>query len=88
MRLTVSRSGGFAGLTRTWTIEVEQQPDQRAWLLLIEGLPWEDAPDAAAAPRPDRFVYDIRCAPHHARIGETELSGPWRELVDRVRAAG
>jgi len=93
MDVIVSRSGGFAGLRRVWRVDVEEQPDERAWRDLLGSLPWEadDEPQrssSAAAPgRPDRFVYEIQVQTHHVRLGETELDGAWRELVDRVRKA-
>ncbi|MCM6763678.1 hypothetical protein NB037_14750 [Rathayibacter sp. ZW T2_19] len=98
MDVIVSRSGGFAGLRRVWRVDVEEQPDERAWRELLGSLPWDedDAPRSSparaaslerAAGRPDRFVYEIQVQTHHVRLGETELDGAWRELVDRVRKA-
>lgn len=84
MDVIVSRSGGFAGLRRTWRVELDQQPDESEWRSLIDELPWNAAPSDPSA-QPDRFVYEIRVSTHHVRISETQLSGPWRELVDRVR---
>ncbi|NQX26766.1 hypothetical protein HQQ81_05300 [Microbacteriaceae bacterium VKM Ac-2854] len=86
MDVIVSRSGGFAGLRRTWRVELDQQPDEPAWLDLIDELPWNAAPTDQPA-HADRFVYEIRVSTHHVRISETQLSGPWRELVDRVKEA-
>ncbi|HEV7950699.1 MAG TPA: protealysin inhibitor emfourin [Glaciihabitans sp.] len=83
MRVTVTRSGGFAGLTQTWTITVDEQPDSADWAELIDRLPWGRRP--RSAPQPDRYVYDIRCARHRVTLPEQQLTGPWRELVDRVR---
>lgn len=85
MRITVVRSGGVAGLSREWTVVVEQQPDADAWHELLEHVPWEAPP--AEDGRPDRYVYRIRSSTHEVRVGESALEGPWRELVDRVRAA-
>lgn len=86
MDVIVSRSGGFAGLRRVWRVDVEQQPDERAWLDLLRSLPWDDS-DADSPGRADRFVYEIRVQTHRVRLGETELDGTWRELVDRVKKA-
>ncbi|KQQ04119.1 MULTISPECIES: protealysin inhibitor emfourin [unclassified Rathayibacter] len=89
MDVIVSRSGGFAGLRRVWRVDVTEQPDERSWLELLQSLPWaeSEAPRTAATGRPDRFVYEIRVQTHHVRLGETELDGAWRELVDRVKKA-
>lgn len=86
MRVTVVRSGGFAGLRATWEVRVEEQPDRREWRELVESLPWDDAPSEAPG-EPDRFVYRITCEHHEAVLGERALVDPWRAFVDRVRAA-
>ena len=83
MKVVVSRSGGFAGIRTTWEVQVDEQPDRSAWAELLDGLPWGAV--AEAAPQPDRYVYRIRCAPHEVVLGEQQVCGPWRELIDRVR---
>jgi hypothetical protein len=85
MEVEVIRSGGIAGLRLTWTVHVDDQPDPEEWELLIERLPWDDTP--AVAPEPDRYQYRIRCEPHEATLAERQLTGPWRDLVERVRDA-
>lgn len=93
MDVIVSRSGGFAGLRRVWRVDVDEQPDETAWRELLGSLPWDEDDSAqreqgrAAAGGPDRFVYEIRVQTHHVRLGETQLDGAWRELVDRVKKA-
>ncbi|BDZ53504.1 protealysin inhibitor emfourin [Agromyces marinus] len=99
MEVEVTRSGGFAGLRLTWTVQVEDQPDPEEWVLLVERLPWGRTPPVPA--EPDRFEYRIRCtgetasaaAPperaatqpeREATLAERQVTGPWRELVDRV----
>ena len=89
MRITITRSGGFAGLTQEWSVQIDDgSADEEQWRELIERLPW----DRAMRPRvgaptgeADRFVYRVRCAGREATIPERRLTGPWRELVDRVR---
>ncbi|MEX1079430.1 MAG: protealysin inhibitor emfourin [Homoserinimonas sp.] len=82
MIITVTRSGGFAGLSRVWSVHVEEQPDEEQWRELIDRLPW----DSTSAPdEPDRYVYRVRCAPHETVIPERKLAGPWRELVEKVQ---
>ena len=83
MDVIVSRSGGLAGLRLTWEVRVEEQPDPREWYLLIEEIPWSEA--RPVAPEPDRFVCRIRCEPHEATLADRQLTGPWRQLVDRVQ---
>jgi len=83
MKVIVSRSGGIAGIRRTWEVLVDDQPDFSDWLALIETLPWGEVP--RTAPQPDRFVYRIRCDARTAELAEPDLTGPWRELVERVQ---
>jgi hypothetical protein len=85
MIITVIRSGGFAGISREWSVQVEQQPDEDQWRELIDRLPWEGM--TTAPDEPDRYVYRVRCAPREAVIPERRLSGPWRELVEKVQGA-
>jgi hypothetical protein len=84
MKVVVSRSGGFAGIRVTWEVQVDEQPDAQRWVDFLEQLPWDDV--GGSDPKPDRYVYRIRFAPHEVVLPETQVSGPWRELVDRVKA--
>jgi len=90
--VTVTRTGGFAGLRRTW----RAQPDKTEapqWRALIDGCPWDaadphrDIPPAGA----DRYMWhvDARCgdAEREAALADPEVQGPWRQLIDAVRAA-
>ncbi|GGF02607.1 protealysin inhibitor emfourin [Mycetocola zhadangensis] len=91
MKVTVTRSGGFAGLSTRWEVRVDEQPDEDSWLLLLRDLPWDA--QRQVPPQPDRYIYRIRCEPvpaarpepREAVIPEQSLTGGWRELVDRVR---
>ncbi len=84
MKVIVSRSGGIAGIRITWEVRVDDQPDESTWLELLDTLPWNEVVESD--PRPDRYVYRIRCAPHEIVLAEPQVSGPWRELVERVQA--
>lgn len=86
--VAVVRSGGIAGLRRRWRVE-RAASDAERWIMLIDRCPW-DAP-AAAESGADRYVWTVIArTPAEERereLGESELDGPWRELVDAVRAA-
>ncbi|RUR01098.1 protealysin inhibitor emfourin [Labedella endophytica] len=94
MRVEVTRSGGFAGISRGWQADVDEQPDKDEWLILIDDLPWDDVP--AQPSEPDRYTWIIRIAPraeaddsgHEAALPERALTGGWKELVDRVKDCG
>lgn len=95
MRVAVTRSGGFAGITRHARLDSADHP---AVARLIGEI---DLPDAGAAPpgsgQPgetspapgaDRFVYDIEIGNRAVRVGEADLSEPLRRLVEHVLAHG
>ena len=91
--ISVVRSGGIAGMRRTWSVEAAP-PQRPVWTELVRACPW----DAIASTREvsttsaDRFVWAIEVVTidhrHHAELPDRALTGPWRELVDRVRSEG
>ncbi|MCC3278240.1 hypothetical protein LJ754_03585 [Arthrobacter sp. zg-Y40] len=82
MRLVVVRSGGFAGMQRTWSTQVTPEEAQERWLPLLQ-----DPPEAVDGD-PDRFIYEISVGPEAVTIPEREVKGRWRELVERARSGG
>lgn len=133
MRVTVTRSGGFAGMVRRAELDSDDHPVV-AGLLAEAGLggapgpapagppgddrsgtpgpaeggagrfaargdrPAEDrhgrparpgagtGPTSAPASGADRFVYDIRIGDRRVRVGEADLHGPLRRLVEHILA--
>lgn len=86
----VTRTGGFAGIPRTWRAAPEREAVPE-WIALIDRCPWEEPVGAAASFAADRFAWDIRaCTPdadRSAALDDAALTGAWRDLVDQVRAA-
>jgi hypothetical protein len=86
VEIAVSRTGGMAGMTRTWSVRVDDGADElRDWCALVDACPWDEP--AAPTPGADRFVYLVRAGDREARLGEAAVDGAWRRLVDRVRDA-
>ncbi|MGD2204755.1 protealysin inhibitor emfourin [Microbacterium maritypicum] len=86
--IAVVRTGGIAGIRRQW--RVEAAPDDAVhWIDLIDRCPWDQETDAGSGA--DRFVWSIRArTPSERRereLPDSELDGPWRALVEAVRAA-
>lgn len=88
LRVLVVRSGGVAGISRRWSVEESEPGDD--WIALVEACPWDSVgtdPEAR-----DRFVWRIEARTAQRRrtasVPDSELTGPWRELVDRVRRDG
>jgi len=99
VRVSVSRSGGVAGLTRRWSVAAPPQ-EPAAWTALVESCPWDAAAAAdevtPGSPRgadrfTDRFTWtievDLAGRSHRAVVPETQVQGPWRALIDAVRAS-
>ncbi len=87
--IIVVRSGGIAGLSTQWRAEADAA-DAPRWRELVEKCPW----DAASEPSPGADRYQWRIEVHHdetpvhrARLGDGQVRGPWRTLVDEVREA-
>lgn len=87
--VVVTRTGGFAGTRRAWRAEpvADQAP---VFLSLIQQCPWDASPGSAAPEGADRFVWSIVAQwddadEREARLGDSDLTGAWRELVDAVR---
>jgi hypothetical protein len=91
VRIEVSRSGGFAGIIRRGAVDTAHRADALDWDKLVGSVDLTRRP-AKARPVPDRFVYriviDRDVDRQELTVGEAELTGPLRELVDRVLAEG
>ncbi|MFD1213236.1 protealysin inhibitor emfourin [Arthrobacter sp. GCM10027362] len=85
MKICVKRTGGFAGLTTQWAVEVGGDELEKDWLDAIEACPWESIPDQQN--QPDRYMYDIRAGEHRVTLPEGQVTGPWLSLVDMTRRA-
>ena len=89
--VTVTRTGGIAGLRRMWRAEAGAD-DAATWITLIEGCPWDALRFERFAAGADRFMWsvDARCGPEkrQAELADSAVQGPWRELIDAVREAG
>jgi len=85
--IVVVRSGGIAGLSKQWRAEPDAERAPR-WRELVERCPWDaPTPETTGA---DRYQWRIEVhrgdtALHEARLGDTQVQGPWRTLVDEVR---
>ncbi|MFJ4037760.1 protealysin inhibitor emfourin [Microbacterium sp. NPDC090007] len=87
--VTVVRSGGIAGLSKQWRAEPGPDDEPR-WRELVERCPWDETPPPATGT--DRYQWRIEVhrgafAVRQARLGEAQVDGPWRALVDEVRDA-
>lgn len=82
MKISVTRSGGVAGIRRQGEVDTSERPDAEIWHQLLRSADLSSVPPHR--PAPDRFVYTIRVNGRETTIGEADLVGSRRELVDRV----
>ncbi|MDN4610283.1 protealysin inhibitor emfourin [Arthrobacter burdickii] len=85
MRIEITRSGGFAGLTRSWTLEVSRTEAEQRWLPLAEAQAGSSGAESGS--QRDRFTYRITIGYTEVHLSENRLDDPWRELIERARAA-
>jgi hypothetical protein len=91
MKVSVTRTGGLAGIRRSRSVDVDAQPDSASWHAQVDALPWTAPRPGTSTRGADRFVYTITVdgadEPRTITLGEADLDEAWRALVDRVRAA-
>jgi hypothetical protein len=86
--VSVVRTGGVAGARREWRLktrgdDVEQLVEQ------LDAMAWETV--AIDPGSRDRFVWKITvtgAARHRVTLPDAQVTGPWRELVERVQSDG
>ncbi|GAA1346485.1 protealysin inhibitor emfourin [Arthrobacter roseus] len=78
MKLSVVRSGGFAGLTRTWEAEIPACEAER-WLILMKSDAGPERPVAAAS---DSFSYTVSLGGLTTELTEHAITPAWQELFD------
>lgn len=80
--IRVIRTGGFAGGRRDWQV----QGAASEWLPLVEACAWRSIPpDHGSA---DRYEWRIEVrgrVRRTARVPDSALDGPLRDLVERVQ---
>ena len=82
MRVSVVRSGGFAGIERRAEADTPEDPALEALVSRsdLDSLP----PRREERAGRDRFVYEIALGGRKVTVGESELTGPLRELVGHL----
>lgn len=86
--ISVTRTGGLAGLRREWSVEVSVPVEAEGWRSLIDACPWEvTATRTDPDPVRDGFTWSMRAAQHEAVLPERMVEGPWQTLVEAVQHA-
>lgn len=93
-RLSLERSGGFAGLTTRYAVDTSRLDPKRQeeYLSLLAGLDLADVAggSGARAGRADQFDYDLRLVldgnQHRLRFGEASAPPELKTLVRMIAA--
>jgi hypothetical protein len=87
MRITVRRTGGFAGIERYGEVDTACRPDDGEWRALARQAV---AAGRAAPPAgvPDGFAYRITVDDETVYCADPHLTGEQRELISRVLKEG
>ena len=87
--ISVVRTGGFAGLRREWRV-TSTDAREVDWAGLIDACPWNNSATTRDGRSADRFVWRIEAKTgartRNATLGDGEVTGAWKSLVDAVRA--
>lgn len=87
MIVTVTRTGGFAGLTTQGELDTAAQPDGEQLEAAVRALGTKDL--GTGRPQPDRYVYRLEVrdaeadATHHV-VAEQDVDETTAWLLDRV----
>jgi hypothetical protein len=82
MRITVRRTGGFAGLRLERSVDTAERDDARELEELVQTAKLDAVPQTP--PQPDRFTYEVDIDGRRVTIAEPNLTGPLHTLVQRV----
>ncbi|MFC4035550.1 protealysin inhibitor emfourin [Streptomyces polygonati] len=86
MRIEVVRTGGFAGIPRTATLDTATHPDGPHLAALADKI--LAAPSSRHPTVPDGFTYTITAGPHTIRCADPHLTPAQRELIEAALGEG
>ncbi len=94
MRVSLERSGGFAGLSKTTTVETDNLSPSEASQLprLLEAANFYNLPEqiTASPTQPDRFQYTVTVEDedqiHTVTVSEAALPGTLRPLIEWLKS--
>jgi len=95
MRMTIERTGGFAGISMRKVVDTDTLPENEAKQLrqLVDAADFFRLSKtiASKSPQPDRFVYQLTVEDngkqHSVEVGEQAMPGTLRPLIDWMMAA-
>ncbi|QDY76662.1 protealysin inhibitor emfourin [Streptomyces qinzhouensis] len=89
MRIHVRRTGGFAGIERSATVDTTARPDAAEWHALArEAVGDGERTGPLRTGVPDGFAYEITVDGRTVHTAEPRLTPAQRKLVSRVLREG
>ncbi|HZA29911.1 MAG TPA: protealysin inhibitor emfourin, partial [Propionibacteriaceae bacterium] len=90
--VSVRRTAGFAGVSRTYQLDLSTEPEGSELRRLLADVERqrdaEDAPSTPGGGMPDRFVYSIVHGDRRLMVGEVDLTPELTTLIQIVLARG
>lgn len=93
MNISFERSGGFAGMILSTSVDTTTLAPTEAHNVeqLVEAADFFNLPATLVSPQPDRFQYQITIAQptkqHTVTVGEASMPGTLRPLIDWLTTA-
>ncbi|AGK77058.1 protealysin inhibitor emfourin [Streptomyces microflavus] len=87
MLIQVTRTGGFAGISRHHEVDTEGREDATEWESLAQEV-LAATPDAPPSGVPDGFRYRITVGDRTVYCADPDLTGAQRTLVSRILKEG
>ncbi|MBF4634440.1 hypothetical protein ITJ38_08505 [Agreia pratensis] len=92
MNITVVRTGGFAGLRRTWRVDVDAQSRSALdeWIRILDACPWREGIDIDGDGVPDRFVFviTVESPPEALAAAVDDVGSELRVTLPETRIVG
>jgi hypothetical protein len=82
MRITVTRTGGFAGTRLSRSVDTAGRADASELEELVKSARLDAVPEPTGSP--DRFTYELDVDGKRIKVAEPDLNGPLHTLVQRV----
>lgn len=91
VRITVTRSGGFAAVRKQVVVDSEELPPSEREMLSRMVADARSQPASHSSRSADAFVYTVRIdgdgGPERVDLDDLSMAEPWRRLVDWVLAS-
>lgn len=81
--LVVERSGGITGMRLVWDVDIDATDEQEVIEERMAAVSWSGGDGSPG--QADRYVYLFASRKGRTRLGESELTSEWKDLIEVVR---